>query len=135
MDLLQWSDTFSVNVKEIDDQHKVFIEMINTLLYALQEKKGREVLNDIFNKMAIYAKTHFDTEEKYMIQFNYMGYYLHKKEHDQFALNTIELKEQIHRSDMVLTLDIYYFLTDWLVNHILGTDKKYSKHFNDNGLY
>lgn len=135
MAVLKWSDTFSVNVKEIDDQHKMLVEMINTLHNALKANKGRDVHNEIISKMAGYAKTHFKTEEKYMIQYNFMGYYSHKIEHDQFVVKALDLKERLEKSDLAMTLEIYNFLTDWLVNHILGTDKKYSQHFNNNGLY
>jgi len=33
-----------------------------------------------------------------------------------------------------VSMDILLFLKKWLVGHINGTDKKYSRHFNDNGI-
>lgn len=132
---LQWSDAFSVEVREIDDQHKTLIVMINTLDYALRSNKGREVQKKIIASMVRYAKSHFETEEKYMRQFDFSGYQSHKIQHDQFTGKALELKERLEKAGFLFTQEILDFLKAWLQDHILGTDKEYSHHFNENGLY
>lgn len=134
MPYINWSDNFSVRVKEIDDQHKGLIESLNALHLALRANKGREAQKQIIAAMVKYAAVHFATEEKYMEQFKYPGYRKHKLEHDRFTEKAFDLKDRFEKTGMVLTLEILNFLRDWLQNHILAADKDYSQHFTKHGL-
>jgi hemerythrin len=135
MAYLNWSDDFSVNVKEIDAQHRMLVEKINMLHQAMLDNKGREAQQEIIQGMAEYANVHFETEEKYMRRLDYPGYRKHKAEHERFAEKAYELHKRSNSSGFVLSLEILSFLKDWLQEHILVVDKEYSKHFNENGVY
>lgn len=41
-EFIEWSDTLSVGVKEIDDQHKKLIDMLNELNKAIQSGWGKK---------------------------------------------------------------------------------------------
>ncbi|NVN97776.1 MAG: hemerythrin family protein [Geobacteraceae bacterium] len=134
MPYIEWSDSFSVKVKEIDDQHKKLIGMINKLHDAMLANRGREVQAEIIFEMLEYVSYHFTTEEKYMSSFAYPGYEAHKREHLEFAAEVADLKARIDRGALILSIMPLSLLRDWLQNHILGTDMKYSDLFNSKGL-
>ena len=128
---IEWSDKFSVNVKEIDEQHKKLIGMINKLYDGLFDIEVQKV---VINEMIEYTKTHFATEEKYMVQFQFSGYEEHKKEHEELTEKAIAIKNTFERTKCPLSLAILDFLKEWLENHLLETDMKYVELFNEHGL-
>lgn len=135
MTYMSWSPDYSVNVKEIDEQHKKLFGIINTLHQAMLDEKGREIQSRVIAEMIDYANTHFKTEEKYMLQFNFSWYHEHKTEHERYTKKTLELKERLENVGFVTTLEILNFLKDWWQGHILKIDKNYSKLFNENSLH
>jgi hemerythrin len=55
MALIAWSDSISVQVAEIDQQHKKLIAMINELSAAMKAGKGNEVLGKIADSLIGYT--------------------------------------------------------------------------------
>jgi hemerythrin len=134
MGLIKWDDSLSVNVAKIDQQHQKLVLMINELHDAMKQGKGKEVLGKIVNGLISYTATHFKTEEDYFNQFGYPETDSHKKEHIAFVQKVSEFKDGFEKGKLSLSIEVMNFLSDWLQNHIKGTDKKYSQFFNGKGL-
>ncbi len=134
MSYFDWNDSFSVNVVEFDQQHKKLVEMINDLGEAMKQGKGKDVLGKIINGLITYTETHFASEEKYFDQLNYPETATHKKEHKELAKKVADFEQGFEEGRIHLSMEIMVFLKDWLVEHIQGTDKKYSSFFNEKGL-
>ena len=134
MSLIQWNDSFSVNVVEIDQQHQKLVAMINDLNDAMRQGKGKDVLGKIVNGLIVYAESHFKTEEKYFDQFGYPETDSHKKEHSDFVVKVSEFKSGFEKGKIGLSIEVMNFLSDWLQNHIKRVDNKYGPFFNEKGL-
>jgi len=134
MAFINWDGSLSVNVGEIDQQHKKLVGMINELDDAMRQGKGKDVLGKIINDLNAYTATHFKTEEDYFGRFAYPETVSHKKEHVYFVQKTSEIKNGFANGKLALSIDVMDFLGKWLKDHIMGTDKKYSKFFNEKGL-
>jgi len=134
MPIMKWNDDLSVNISEIDGQHKKLIDLINTLHDAMLARKGKEVLGSILDELAAYTVYHFSTEENYMKQFEYQGYQIHKNEHEAFVKKVDTVSKEFQEGKLGISMDLMGFLRDWVNNHIKRTDKKYSGFFHQNGL-
>ena len=136
MEWIKWSNQYSVNVKKIDEQHKKLVEMINELYNAMSnEGKGNDVLGKIIERLAEYAVYHFGTEEDLFKKFTYPGYAAHKTEHEGFVAKVVDFQDKFNKKTVLLTIEVLQFLKDWLLNHILKTDKTYTSFLNQNGIY
>ncbi|MBU0995586.1 MAG: bacteriohemerythrin [Proteobacteria bacterium] len=134
MELITWDDSLSVKVKEIDEQHKKLIRLINSLHEAMIQRKTKEALGTIINELMDYTTGHFLTEETYFEKFEYGERDSHKREHTGFVNKVSAFHTDFQTGKMFLSMEIMNFLKDWLIKHIKGTDKKYGPLFNSRGL-
>ncbi|MEQ8187272.1 MAG: bacteriohemerythrin [Candidatus Eremiobacterota bacterium] len=131
---ITWDDSYSVSVKQLDDEHKKLVVMINELHEAMQVGRGKEMLSTILGRMINYVGTHFSNEEKYMEKFSYPDYEVHKQEHNDFVKKTLEFQQNFNDGKMGLSIEVMFFLKEWLLNHIKGSDQQYGPFFNKKGL-
>ncbi len=134
MQNIEWKKSFSVGIEEIDNQHKQLVKIINELYGKLSHNPSSVTLADIHKELKDYYNHHFETEEKYMLKFGFEHYKDHKSEHDSFR---IQLNDLINNQSINIDkqiIEILNFLKDWLLNHIMDTDKEYIETFKSHGL-
>ncbi len=134
MPLFQWSQDMSVNITEIDNQHKKLVDLINLLHDSMKSGKGKDVLGKLLNELTDYTVNHFGTEEKLFQKYGYPEYARHKKDHDDLTKQVIDIKTKLEGGATILTVEVMNFLKDWLNNHILHADKKYTAFLNAKGV-
>jgi hemerythrin len=134
MAIITWNETFAVNIKMIDDQHKRLIELINVLHDSMKAGKGNDLIGPILSDLLSYTVFHFTTEEKLFQEYAYPEYLRHKKEHDDLTGKVKAFSNDFRAGKISVTIEVMHFLRDWLSNHILGSDKKYAPFLTNKGI-
>lgn len=129
-----WKDAYSVSVIEIDNQHKAITEMLNELYDSFMKKEHENRLGEILSRLSDYAVYHFETEEKYFSLFRYSKRTAHIQEHLDFTDKIKAFRKEFDKNSSALTYKLINFLREWLMNHILVSDKEYVTCFKENGL-
>ena len=133
MPLIIWNDSFSVRVKEMDNQHKTLVDLINKLHDAMKVGKGKEMIGDISASLTDYTRKHFAAEEALMKANNYAGYEEQKKAHVHLVSQIVDIQKK-YEAGTVLSQEVITFLKNWLMNHIQGMDQKYGPYLNSKGV-
>ena len=134
MAFFDWKEEYSVNIEQIDSQHKILVDMINQIYIAMHERKSQEILESTLEGMISYAANHFLTEEHLMSKHGYPYLAGHKQEHDQFKEKINEYVSRVENGKRVLPLEIVLYLKEWLAKHILETDKNYMPFLSNKGV-
>ena len=131
MAFFDWKDEYSVNIREIDEQHQKLVAMLNGLYEALKKGEGLEALGITLAELVRYTKTHFATEERFMKTHGYPGYLAHKDKHERMTNKVLEYAKMYEAGEIRSPIEISNFLKDWLKKHIMQTDMGYSTFLND----
>lgn len=133
LEIFPWNENFETGIEEIDNQHKVLVDLLNKLANALTHVHTYKI-EKIFDELAKYAEYHFYCEE--LIWQRYLADPIlenkHKETHDSFLPKILEIKEKNKDLDFHRNVEeILVFLINWLAFHIIDEDKRYSIIMNE----
>lgn len=129
MPVIEWVDALSVNVQEIDEQHRGIIGIINDLHDALLNKPISEmgdVRTRTLSAMSEQVAIHFATEEAFMARIGYPGLGDHQEKHVAFIELLDQYQEDVRNGILILNSELMKTLANWFVDHELEEDQKFS---------
>ncbi len=132
--MIAWTPDLSVDIKEIDDQHKIFIAVMAEMEKAAAEHQEQQILGSTLLKLFGYAHFHFATEEKYFSLFLYPDAIPHKNVHDAFRNKIMEFRQRYEVKGEDVSAEVAPFMYNWLTNHIKTMDRQYIGNFHEHGL-
>ena len=135
MALIEWSEQLSVHVVDFDSDHQRLIGILNNLWEASEDRRGHEVIEAILADLIDYTRTHFAREEDMFARWDYPGIDLHKQAHARLLSTAADLHAKFRAEQSETVADeVFEFLRDWLVKHILGDDALYANYFRNLGI-
>ena len=107
-DLFHWSDDFNVDIQEVDEQHKVLVDLLNQLHHAIMERRGKAASRETLDQLADYTRTHFLLEESLMRVLHYPGLEIHKQQHENLIVQIHELQRKLDEEDATITFELLH---------------------------
>jgi hemerythrin len=125
MALLDWTPSLSVDVSEMDEEHKKLFTLINNLNEAMKQGKAKDELGRVFNELARYTQSHFASEERYLQTVGYPYLAQQRKEHAELLKQVATFKAEYDAGKAMVSVTLMTFLSDWVRSHIQKSDKQY----------
>ena len=135
-----WSVTYSVRVKEVDEQHKVLLDILNAVTRAshdaMSERKLHHLLWQKLDELNEYAAFHFIPGERLMQEFLPADSSMarHISQHRQYWVSIDDFKQRGRHNEAGVLPQLAGFLNSWWLEHIQGTDVQMGKELNARGV-
>lgn len=132
---LEWNDAMSTGVDAIDHDHKKLISLITKLAEAINHNYDKISLETVFSELENYVVQHFSREEALMRKCQYSELESHIKLHKAFADSIPSLKKRLlTTTSKQVAKETYLLLFNWLIDHIVGEDMKFTEQASTYGL-
>lgn len=135
MPFIPWDERMSLGVEEIDAQHKHLLTLVNELHECCSLSSDPAIVRRVADAFTLYTRDHFATEERYMDSLGYPEYERHLKEHMDCSLKALEFfGASLDEDNPDLARDMLAYLKDWLLTHLLRTDRKLGEFLRGEGM-
>lgn len=125
MAVIKWRDSYNTGIEAVDLEHRKLVELVEVMHTSVRDKEPKDVVEKVITEIAEYTQYHFTNEEMLMEKEHYPQFDEHKTEHQKLIQEVSTFKERLLSNFPDGREDFYHFLREWLINHILDSDKKF----------
>jgi len=123
---LEWSESYEIDIPELDVQHKEFLKLIHDL-YKAQDRTAEMTLLEKIFKCAIST---FISEEELMQMYDYPELSEQKKSHQELLMDLSSFVNPIE-GYCYNKKNFIYFICKWFLDHIIYEDRKLGRYVNN----
>ena len=128
---LVWDDTLSVQVEEIDEDHRRLVGLFNILSHAVAEGDATDYIEAVLEELISCTVWHFRHEERLMLKYGYTGLEEHKAEHADLIESAKALQQKFLQEGKTVSTEDIEFLEHWLTGHIFGADMQMGSYLGE----
>lgn len=121
---LVWDKTLSVDVPEIDEDHRRLVDLFNILSHSVEQGDEAQYVEAVMEELISCTVWHFRHEERLMLKYGYEGLVEHKAEHEELIASAKALQQKLLLESAPVLSEDLQFLEHWLTGHILSADKR-----------
>ncbi|MDH5560505.1 MAG: bacteriohemerythrin [Deltaproteobacteria bacterium] len=133
---MEWTDSMSVKIPSIDQQHFKLFEMANKLYDFVNKGESSDKLKGIFDDIIKLTVDHFNYEERLFKEHGYDEAEDHMKEHESLLKQIRDVQSRFQSDQQYsIGMDTMNFLKKWLIVHFQGTDIRYSEFLSSKGVH
>lgn len=120
-----WKEEYCIGVAHIDQQHKQLFEAVDHWLKAIEMGASKAEFEAVLAFLKDYVVTHFNDEEAYMLEIDYVDFELHLKTHTAFSQTVLSYERILNACDYSLPAckQLGGVLVSWLTYHVTGEDQ------------
>lgn len=125
MAFVNWSPNLSVGIDFMDADHQQSIVLLTELQELVASDQPRAAVIEKLDELIEFSEQHFRLEERLMKQNNYREFAQHQAIHKKLLQQTADLRERLVTGATDIGPEVMDFLKDWLIRHILESDKHF----------
>ncbi|MEG6586202.1 bacteriohemerythrin [Dendrosporobacter sp. 1207_IL3150] len=120
-----WKSEYSVNIKQMDEDHQKLINVITALMESMRTGQTFEIASNLIKDLESYSLIHFMREESYLKAIEHPDLQEHKEQHKVFIKKIKEIKAASANGNKLIAIQMLPFINQWFINHVLKMDMKY----------
>ena len=126
-----WDKLLSVEIEEIDADHRRLVELLGLLASAVDEGRERDYIAALLEELVVSTEAHFRHEERLMIGHAYPDRDAHAAEHRELIDAARAMQKTFMASGRGLEERGLDYLEHWLTEHILVADMRLGAYLAD----
>lgn len=119
-----WERLLSVEVDEIDDDHRKLLNLFNLLTHSLIDEESKNYQAALLQELINCTIWHFSHEERLMLKYGYEEIEQHRAIHRELVKSAREFQNRVVRANKSISEEDVVFLEHWLTEHILTEDMR-----------
>ena len=114
---ITWGDNWKLGYEPMDHIHEEFVDLLGQL------QSGRDLeLAGLMDQLIVHVKSHFDEEDKWMVETEFPPRECHIEQHQQVLASILEVRELLNQDRFDICRDLTRALVDWFPGHATHLD-------------